>query len=145
MEIYTIGFTKKTASEFFGALSDAAIQTLIDVRLNNKSQLAGFTKQADLEYFLSKICGIRYQHELSLARSDEMLKAYRAKKIDWPEYAREYSNLLISRSIENQLSRSDFQDRTVLLCSECEPDQCHRRLAAEHLSDAWEPLKITHL
>ena len=145
MEIYTIGFTKKTASEFFGALSGAGIRTLIDVRLNNKSQLAGFTKQVDLEYFLSEICEIRYHHEPLLAPSDEMLKAYRGKKIDWPEYASEYSNLLISRSIENRLSRSDFQNRTVLLCSEHEPDQCHRRLAAEHLSDAWGPAKIIHL
>ena len=145
MEIYTIGFTKKTASEFFGALSDAGIRTLIDVRLNNKSQLAGFTKQADLEYFLSEICGIRYQHEPLLAPSEEMLKAYRGKNIDWPEYASEYSNLLISRSIENQLSRSNFEDPTVLLCSEYEPDQCHRRLAAEHLSDAWGPVKVIHL
>ena len=80
-----------------------------------------------------------------MAPSDEMLKAYRGKKIDWPEYASAYSDLLRSRSIENRLSRSDFQSRTVLLCSEYEPDQCHHRLAAEHLSDAWGPVKITQL
>lgn len=145
MEIYTIGFTKKSARGFFAALREAQIRTLIDVRLNNKSQLAGFTKQADLEYFLREICSARYVHEPLLAPTDEMLKAYRSKKISWDDYAQQYNELLISRNVSDHLDRSIFSDHAVLLCSEPEADQCHRRLAAEHLRDSWSGLELTHL
>lgn len=145
MEIYTIGFTKKSAREFFAALRDAQIRTLIDVRLNNRSQLAGFTKQADLEYFLAEICLARYVHEPLLAPTDEILKAYRSKEISWDDYAQKYSELLVSRNVGDQLDRSNFSSRAVLLCSEPEADQCHRRLAAEHLRDSWGGLELIHL
>jgi len=73
MEIYTIGFTKRTAAEFFGALKRAGIKRLLDVRLNNVFQLAGFTKRDDLPFFLKEICGAKYVHQPLLAPTQEML------------------------------------------------------------------------
>ena len=145
MELFTIGFTKKTAQEFFEALAGAGIKTLIDVRLNNKSQLAGFSKQADLEYFLDEICSIKYIHEPLLTPTEEMFKAYRSKSIDWEEFGRRYRDLLGKRAVSDHLDRTPFTENAILLCSEPDADHCHRRWAAEHLRDAWGGLDLVHL
>ena len=145
MELLTIGFTKKTAQDFFEALTNAGIKTLIDIRLNNKSQLAGFSKQADLEYFLREICSIRYIHEPLLTPAEEMFRAYRSKTIGWEEFGRQYKDLLRTRDVSYHLDQSVFQERAVLLCSEPEADRCHRRWAAEHLRDSWGGLDLVHL
>lgn len=145
MEIFTIGFAKRPAAAFFSALKQAAIQQLMDVRLNNKSQLAGYTKQGDLEYFLRELCGAAYVREPLLAPTDEMLKAYRAKRIDWPEYERRYGALIADRRVEDEIDRTVFDVPTVLLCSEFKPDRCHRRLAAEYLASKWGDVRIVHL
>jgi uncharacterized protein (DUF488 family) len=145
MEIHTIGFTKKSAAEFFEILRRAGIQRLIDVRLNNTSQLAGFAKRDDLQYFLREICGADYVHEPFLAPTEDILDAYKKKEIDWGEYARRYRELLVSRVAENAIDRGLFELPAVLLCSEPTAEHCHRRLAAEYLAECWGEVKIVHL
>lgn len=145
MEIYTIGFTKKSAREFFELLRSAGIRRLIDVRLNNVSQLAGFTKRDDLAFFLREICDAEYAHEPLLAPTQELLDAYKKRKGDWADYERDFVELMRSRRIEDALDRSLFDPRTVLLCSEPTAENCHRRLVLEYLRDAWGDVQIVHL
>jgi uncharacterized protein (DUF488 family) len=145
MEIYTIGFTKKNAARFFGDLQRAGIRRLIDVRLNNTSQLAAFAKREDLEYFLREICGAEYHHEPQLAPTAEILDAYKAKTLDWPGYERRYLALLASREAERTVDRRLFDVPAVLLCSEVTAARCHRRLAAEYLASHWGDVRIVHL
>src|ERR671915_619838 len=104
MEVYTIGFTKKTASEFFGALRRARTRRLLDVRLNNSSRLAGFARRDDLPFFLQELCGAEYVHEPRLAPTRELLDAYR-KGGRWPDYERAFVELLRERRVEEALDR----------------------------------------
>lgn len=145
MEIYTIGFTQKSAEQFFGILRANGIQRLLDVRVNNSSQLAGFTKKADLEYFLRELCGAEYVHEPLLAPTQELLKDYRAKQFDWGGYERIFGALIRERKIEELLAPAFFATPTVLLCSEATAEECHRRLVAEYLRDSWGDVEIIHL
>jgi uncharacterized protein (DUF488 family) len=145
IELYTIGFTGTSAANFFGRLRKAKIERLIDVRLNNVSQLAGFAKKNDLAFFLRELCDADYVHELLLAPRDEDLKAVRGGKMSWLEYEEAYAALLRERRVESTLDRALFDRRVVLLCSEARPAHCHRRVAAEYLRDAWGDLTITHL
>lgn len=145
MEIYTIGFTKKTAAEFFGSLKRAGIQRLIDVRLNNASQLAGFTKRDDLPFFLQEICEANYIHEPLLAPTQEMLDAYKKQKGSWQEYEKRFLQLLENRRVESNIDRGGFSVPTVLLCSENTAEHCHRRLVINYLRGAWGEIKATHL
>lgn len=145
MEIYSIGFTKKSASEFFGALKANGIERLLDVRLNNTSQLAGFAKQSDLPYFLREICGIAYEHEPLLAPTQEILDGYKKNKMGWEAYTAAYLGLIRSRKIEAAVSQEGFRRRTVLLCSEPTAEHCHRRLALEYLQEHWKNVNIHHL
>lgn len=145
MEIYTIGFTKKTAAEFFGGLRRAGIKRLIDVRLNNTSQLAGFAKRDDLEFFLREICGAEYRHEPMLAPNQELLDGYKHKTIAWEQYEPRFLALLGERKAEALLDRQLFDVPTVLLCSEPSADHCHRRLVAEYLAARWGDTRIVHL
>ena len=145
MEIYSIGFTQKSASQFFGALKAHGIERLLDVRLNNTSQLAAFAKHADLAYFLREICAAAYEHEPLLAPTQEMLDAYKKQKGSWDAYSETYLALIRSRKVESVLSRESFQKKTVLLCSEPNPEHCHRRLALEYLQEQWKGVEIHHL
>ena len=145
MEIYSIGFTQKSASEFFGALKANSIERLLDVRLNNTSQLAGFAKQTDLPYFLREICGAAYEHEPLLAPTQEILDAFKKHKGSWDVYTEAYLALIRSRKVETVLSKESFQKRTVLLCSEPTAEHCHRRLALEYLQEHWKDVIIRHL
>ncbi len=145
MEIYTIGFTKKSAAEFFGVLNDAGIQQLVDVRLNNVSQLAGFTKRDDLAFFMRSICRADYVHEPRLAPSQEMLDRYKKHGGSWDEYEVEFLELMASRDIEHEIDRALFESRTVLLCSEPTPEHCHRRLVVEYLAQRWGDVTPVHL
>jgi uncharacterized protein (DUF488 family) len=142
--IYTIGFAGKSAREFFTKLEDAGVKTVIDVRLNNTSQLAGFTKEQDLPYFLQEIAGIKYAHKPELAPTKDILDAYKKKEIDWSEYERRFRQLLIERHIENAVT-PQFVDKSCLLCSEPKPDKCHRRITAEYLRELWADVRIVHL
>lgn len=127
-------------------MKEAHIERLLDVRLNNSSQLAAFSKRDDLRYFLRTICGAEYVHELSLAPTAEMREAYNSKDITFAEYAEAYRSLLKSRKVELVLSPDDFlKNRTVLLCSEHSADRCHRRVAVEYLNAAWGDVQAIHL
>src|SRR5271154_6305503 len=130
MKVFTIGFTKKSAEVFFTSLTSAGVKRLLDVRLNNVSQLAGFTKKNDLHYFTKAICQIDYHHLPELAPTQEILDTYKKKKGDWQYYEVEFLNLMKARKIEETLKKSDL-DAACLLCSEETPEHCHRRLVAE--------------
>ncbi len=145
MEIYSIGFTKKTAEQFFGLLRTNGIKRLLDVRLNNVSQLSGFAKQGDLAFFLKEICGADYLHNPSLAPTQEMLDAYKKEKGSWAEYEVRFRALMVERQIAETLDRLLFSIPTVLLCSEPTPEHCHRRLVLEYLNEKWGDLEIVHL
>jgi len=145
MEIYSIGFTQKGASEFFETLKAHGIQRLLDVRLNNTSQLAGFAKQADLAYFLRKICNCDYEREPLLAPEQSMLDSYKKLKGSWDVYAEQFTNLMGSRKIESAISKESFTRKTVLLCSEPTAERCHRRLVLEYLQRSWQNVIIRHL
>jgi len=145
MKIFTIGFTQCTAANFFERLRTAGVRQLMDVRLNNRSQLAGFAKQDDLAFFLREICGAGYWHEPLLAPTKELLDTYRKNGGDWADYEREFKKLMRERKIETELSPSDFADPTVLLCSEATAENCHRRLVLEYLQQHWKDIVAVHL
>lgn len=144
MKIFTIGFTKKAAETFFTSLKRAGVKRLIDVRLNNVSQLAGFTKKEDLRYFTRAICNIEYLHLPELAPTADILDPYRkAKDSGWQEYERKFRALIRSRHIERM--PREVLDGGCLLCSEETPDHCHRRLIAEYLEEHWQDVEIEHI
>jgi uncharacterized protein (DUF488 family) len=145
MKVYSIGFTKKTAVDFFTALRQAEIRRLLDVRLHNASQLAGFTKRDDLPFFLKELCGADYRHEPLLTPTLDLLEGYRKKRISWQEYEPRFLALLAERAVEKKLDRKLFQIPTVLLCSEATATRCHRRLILEYLQEKWGGLEIVHL
>jgi uncharacterized protein (DUF488 family) len=145
LTLYTIGFTRTSAARFFGALGLAGVRRLLDVRLRNTSQLAGFAKRDDLAFFVAELLDGEYQQEPLLAPTAELLTAYRGRQLDWPSYSTAFVNLLVERQIEQHLPRHLFAGPTALLCSEASADRCHRRLAAEHLAAIWDDLEIIHL
>jgi uncharacterized protein (DUF488 family) len=145
MEIYTIGFTQTTAEHFFGRLKSAGVKRLLDVRLNNSSQLAGFAKAKDLPYFLGELIGARYEHEPLLAPTQELLDAYKKRKEPWAAYVDGFLALMEQRKVEAILDPSAFQTATALLCSEATPEHCHRRLACEYLAEHWPAVETIHL
>jgi uncharacterized protein (DUF488 family) len=143
--VATIGFTKKSAQRFFELLKGADVRTVLDVRLNNVSQLAGFARKSDLQYFLTRLLDCKYVELRDLTPEKEMLKQYRAKKLSWDAYADAYTELLAKRRVESNLDAAIF-DGGCLLCSEDTPHFCHRRLAVEYLNSRWSNrLNITHL
>lgn len=144
MKLYTIGFTKKSASEFFGLLRESGAERLVDVRLNNVSQLAGFAKRNDLEYFAREICQMEYVHLPELAPTKEMLDSYRKDHRDWDTYERQFLELMRERQVEKMETR-ELVSNGCLLCSEDKPHHCHRRLVAEYLQRQWGDVKIIHL
>lgn len=149
MNLYTIGFTKKTAKEFFSLLRDNQVNKVIDIRLNNSSQLAGFSKGQDLMYFLNEFYNIEYIHDPDLAPSKQLLDDYKGKKITWQEYETEFQNLLDIRKTKEKLDRKYHCtfDRACLLCSEETADKCHRRLVAEYIDNNYPEamIEIKHL
>ena len=142
--VYTIGFTKKTASEFFELLRKSGAKRVVDVRLNNVSQLAGFSKRDDLKYFLKEICEIDYIHLPILAPTQDILDAYKKQKGDWKVYEPAFLALMRKREIEKQIDPAIIRGGC-LLCSEAQPHHCHRRLVAEYLRQHWGDLDISHL
>lgn len=143
MKIFTIGFTKKSAEQFFNRLKQPGLVRVVDARLNNTSQLAGFTKKRDLEFFLHEICKLGYVHLPELAPTQEILDAYKASG-EWSNYERQFLSLMAERRIEDQVDKS-ILDGGCLLCSEATPEHCHRRLVAEYLRRKWGDVEIVHL
>ena len=144
MRLFTIGFTKKSARQFFQAVRNSGAKRVLDVRLNNVSQLAGFAKRDDLAFFLREICGMDYVHLPELAPSQEMLDEYKKRNTDWATYEKRFLALIEERRIENRVPREIVSDGC-LLCSEEKPHHCHRRLVAEYLQRHWGDLEIIHL
>ena len=147
IKLFTIGFTKKSAEQFFELLRKNNVQRLVDVRINNSSQLAGFAKGKDLEYFVKKICGIKYVHIKEFAPTKDLLTRWHDQKISWKGYVGEYISLLTTRKI-NQKYKADQFNGACFLCSEETPELCHRRLLAEYLKDNYcgtEDISIIHL
>jgi uncharacterized protein (DUF488 family) len=145
MEIFTIGFTRKSAEQFFGTLTRTGIELVIDIRRNNSSQLAGFTKRDDLAYFLRQLCRADYLHQSLLAPTQELLDRYRKGGESWESYEREFLDLMARRRVEELIDPALFERRSALLCSEPTPERCHRRLVAEYLQQRWREMEITHL
>ena len=144
MEIATIGFTKSSAEHFFGRLKAAGVRRVVDIRLHNASQLAGFSKGPDLAYFLREICGAVYEHDLRLAPTDALLSSIRGQKVAWDAFERQFLALMAERDVPGVLDRPSFETTTALLCSEAQPERCHRRLVAEILARGWDA-DIQHL
>jgi len=144
VKLYTIGFTKKTAEQFFTKLKKASVTRVLDVRLNNSSQLAGFAKKDDLQYFLRAIDGIGYQHCPELAPTQDILTAYKKEKGDWNVYEPKFLDLIRARRIE-EIVPKELVDGGCFLCSEDKPHHCHRRLVAEYLAEKWGNVEIVHL
>ena len=144
MKLFTIGFTGKNAEKFFSLLESSEANKLIDIRINRTSQLAGFTKEQDLEFFLPKIVGMQYQVWDDLAPTKELLASYRDKEILWEEFAQKYQDLINFRGTLEKSSQTDFEN-AVLLCSEHEPEKCHRTLLAELITQKFPLLGVTHL
>lgn len=142
--LYTIGFTQTDAENFFSRLKRANVKRLIDVRLNNVSQLAGFAKRDDLRYFLDEICEAGYSHHTELAPTKELLDDYKKRGLTWMEYERSFNEIICKRRIEAGVDAT-FLDGACLLCSEPGPEHCHRRLVAEYLQKHIPGLKIIHL
>jgi uncharacterized protein (DUF488 family) len=145
VEIYTIGFTQTTAERFFKRLADAGVERLLDVRLNNSSQLAGFAKAKDLPYFLRELVGATYEHEPLLAPTQELLDEYKKRKGDWSSYEAAFLELMESRRVHEMLDGESFSRRTALLCSEATAEHCHRRLVCEYLAGRWPSVDAVHL
>ena len=144
MRIATIGFTGKPARRFFGLLRKSGVKRVLDVRLNNTSQLSGFAKRDDLAWFLDELGGIDYVHLPSLAPTRDLLSDYRKKRIDWDTYAARFLDLMRARRVEETIAR-ELLDAGCLLCSEHQPHRCHRRLVAEYLDDRWGNVQVDHL
>lgn len=144
MRLYTIGFTKKTAESFFSKLRKSGVKRVVDVRLNNVSQLAGFAKRKDLEFFLREICHMDYVHEPDLAPTQDILDEYKKNKGDWSVYEVKFLDLMRKRQIEKHVGKDVIADGC-LLCSEDKPHHCHRRLVAEYLKQHWGDIDVVHL
>ena len=146
MKLYTIGFTQKNARTFFNLLRDNNVKTVVDIRLNNTSQLAAFAKGEDLKFFLTEFCQIEYVHDITFAPTETLLKDYKNKKISWFEYEKEFSRIMEGRNIKNYIIKNySNKDSICLLCSEALRNQCHRRLVAEIFGEVFEDVQIIHL
>jgi len=144
MRVFTIGFTKKSAGQFFELLRHSGTRRVVDVRLNNVSQLSGFAKKGDLAYFLKEICGIEYVHLPELAPTQELLDEYKKQRGDWGVYETQFLALMQQRRIEETVPKEIIAEGC-LLCSEDQPHHCHRRLVAQYLKQHWGDVDIAHL
>ena len=144
LQLYTIGFTKKNAQRFFTLLAEAGVRRVVDVRLNNVSQLAGYAKRDDLQFFLQKVSGIDYVHLPDLAPDQPLLDAYKKERGSWADYEQRFLALMAERQIEHTAA-AQLRDGDCLLCSEHEPQHCHRRLVLEYLERSGVTMTVRHL
>ncbi|NUQ78407.1 MAG: DUF488 domain-containing protein [Polyangiaceae bacterium] len=144
MKLFTIGFTKKSAEAFFTKLKRSGAKRVVDVRLNNVSQLAGFAKRNDLQFFLREICHMDYVHVPALAPTQDILDEYKKNKGDWAVYEQKFMELMRKREIENKIDPAVLMDGC-LLCSEDKPHHCHRRLVADYLKSHWGDVEVSHI
>lgn len=141
MSIYTIGFTKKTAEVFFNMIKDNNINILVDIRLNNTSQLAGFSKFPDVKYFLKNLSNCEYIHDVRLSPSERTLKDFKAKRINWEEYVIDFNKTLEEREVKKYIEEKyiKYKDKNIcLLCSEVKHTECHRSIVSEIFKEIWD-------
>ena len=138
MQLYTIAYSKKTAEEFFNILRENGVKQVVDIRRHNTNQLAGFTKKSDLPWFLDTIAGIGYSHELPLAPSEDLMRAYRKEGLPFDEFAKQLRAEFAEREMPKLI------DGSALLCSEPKPDTCHRSVAAQYLAEKGD-VEVVHL
>ena len=143
--IYTIGFTRKTAEDFFELLRGAGVETLVDIRLHNRSQLAGFAKQEDLAWFAQELAGIQYVHVPELAPSRELFEAFKKRGGSWDAFERDFQQLMEERGAYGSFDRDLLRRSPCFLCSEAAPEHCHRRLVAEALAEREPGIGVVHL
>ena len=144
MKLFTIGFTKNSAEEFFTRLQKEGVRRVVDVRLNNTSQIAGFAKARDLKYFLHAIAGINYMHILDFAPTQDILDDFKKRKGSWAQYESKFRDLMAKRRIADTAANA-LRENDCLLCSEHTPEHCHRRLVAEHLQEQLCNIEVIHL
>lgn len=144
VQLFTIGFAETSAASFFSSLRQSGVKRVVDVRLNNTSQLAGFTKKEDLRFFLRAVCDIEYVHLPSLAPTQDILDNFKKFKGSWSIYEEAFTKLMLARQVERTVSPA-LVHLSCLLCSEKRPDFCHRRLVAEYLQREWQDVQVTHL
>jgi len=144
VKVFTIGYADKNARKFFTILKEAGIKKVIDVRLYNTSQLAGFTKKQDIGYFLQSIVGAEYVHMPIMAPTKQLLNDYKKGLINWQQYETQFKAIIAQRQIQKHIILQDM-DMSCFLCSEAKPDNCHRRLVAEYLAEHWQNISIQHL
>lgn len=144
IKLYTIGFTGKSAEKFFDLLRNSDVKKIVDTRINNVSQLAGFAKGSDLKFFASEIGHMSYEHKIDFAPTKELLSRYRDKQMSWKEYEIEYLNLLDMRKVAQKTDVEKLHENC-LLCSEHTPEKCHRRLLAEYFKNVRNDIEIVHL
>ena len=145
--IFTIGFTQKSAEDFFGLLTQNKVDLLIDIRLNNTSQLSGFAKFPDIQFFLKNIGSINYIHDINFSPTEDLLKNYKSKKVSWNEYEDIFEDIMLKREINTYIQKqyTKYSNQNIcLLCSEPSAKHCHRRLVAEHFKDVLN-LDVIHL
>jgi len=144
MKLFTIGFTKKSAEEFFAHLQNAGVRRIVDIRLNNTSQIAGFAKARELKYFLRVIAGIDYVHIPDFAPTQDILDDFKKKKGPWAEFESGFRGLMANRRIAEMAAKA-LRESDCLLCSEHTPEHCHRRLVAEHIQEQLGNITVIHL
>jgi len=144
VKVFTIGFTQKSAEKFFGLLKHSGAKRVVDVRLNNVSQLAGFAKKQDLAWFAKQLAGMDYVHVPELAPTQDILDEYKKNKGDWQVYERKFLDLMEQRAVQNAVPK-ELIDQGCLLCSEDKPHHCHRRLVAEYFKRHWGDVEVQHL
>ena len=144
IRVFTIGCAGKNARQFFSILKQSGIRKVIDVRLYNTSQLAGFTRKHDVEYFLQAIVGAEYIHMPIMAPTKQLLNDYKKRLISWQQYETEFKSIITQRKIDKHITLQDM-DMSCFLCSEATADNCHRRLVAEYLAGFWPNISIIHL
>jgi uncharacterized protein (DUF488 family) len=145
MRLLTIGFTQKSAEQFFDLILTNSVQVLVDVRLHPDGQLAGFAKRGDLPFFLRRLANCDYRHVPTLAPAEEILKDYRNDR-DWNRYVSRFEALMDERRVPESLDRAFFEGNDCcLLCSEATPERCHRRLIAERMARTWTDVEVVHL
>ena len=144
VRVFTVGCAGKDAREFFTILKRVRVRKVVDVRLYNTSQLAGFSKRRDIEYFLQAIVGVGYVHQPIMAPTKRLLNDYKKGLVSWPQYEAEFKEIIAGRQIEKCIESIDI-DMACFLCSEAVADRCHRRLVVEYLAGCFQDVLIEHI
>ncbi len=147
MKLYTIGFSGKSAETFFELLENAGVKSIFDLRLSNRGQLAGFTKEDDLRYFLKRLMNIPYFHYPELAPDHDLMDDYHKKRVDWEGFKIRFEAIMESRGADEILKKIIPQapQPICLLCSEAKANTCHRSLIAARVQKLMPGTEVIDL